>query len=409
MPDVVIKVEHLSKIYKLFDKPSDRLKETLHPFGKRYSRDFYALNDVSFEVKKGECIGLLGKNGAGKSTLLKVLTGVLTPSAGTVSVKGKVSALLELGGSFNPEMTGMQNIYLNGTLMGFTKEEMDTKVDDISAFADIGDFINQPVKMYSSGMFARLAFAVSVNVDPDVLIIDEVLAVGDLRFQIKCMDKMKRMMSGGTTVLFVSHDINAVKRLCSRAIWFDHGSVMLDGDVDTVGERYVEFIQGKDENNNKKTAIKRIESRNNKKENVIAEIVDFQMYNKIGETKNVFLYNEPVTIEIAYVVYDENIKKVVLGIALFDCNDKYICGLNTLLDNEKIPWKKGLNKYRITYTEGLLAMGGRYYFDVALEEKTATIPIHYVKSIKEFELRSSYVAEGIYIIPHRWENSNGQI
>ncbi len=407
MIETVISVEHLSKTYKLFDKPSDRLKESLHPFGKRYSKDFFALKDVSFEVTKGECIGLLGKNGAGKSTLLKVLTGVLTPSAGEVIVKGKVSALLELGGSFNPEMTGMQNIYLNGTLMGFTKKEMDTKVDDILAFADIGDFINQPVKMYSSGMFARLAFAVSVNVDPDVLIIDEVLAVGDLRFQIKCMDKMKRLMSGGTTVLFVSHDINAVKRLCSRAIWFDHGNIMLDGDVDTVGERYVEFIQGKDENNKKETKIKRIESQNNKKENVIAEIIDFQMFNKNGEKKNVFLYNEPIKIEIAYNVYDENIKKVVLGIALFDCNDKYICGLNTLLDNEKIPWKRGLNKYRITYTEGLLAMGGRYYFDVALEEKTATIPIHYVKAIKEFELRSSYVAEGIYIIPHRWENTNG--
>ena len=402
MPETVIKVEHLSKTYKLFDKPSDRLKETLHPFGKRYSRDFYALNDVSFEVKKGECIGLLGKNGAGKSTLLKVLTGVLTPSAGTVSVKGKVSALLELGGSFNPEMTGMQNIYLNGTLMGFTKEEMDTKVDDILAFADIGDFINQPVKMYSSGMFARLAFAVSVNVDPDVLIVDEVLAVGDLRFQIKCMDKMKRLMSGGTTVLFVSHDINTVRRLCSRAIWFNKGKLILDGEVDTVGDRYSEYIQGKNADEGLQLVNKKKSIANSKDSGLIGEITDFHLYNKDGERKNSFLYNEPITAEVEYNVYDEAIKKVILGIALFDCNDKYICGLNTLLDNVQIPWKKGLNRFRITYTTGLLALGGRYYFDVALEEKTATIPIQYVKAIKEFELKSSYIGEGVYIIPHQW-------
>ncbi len=405
MSETVIKVEHLSKIYKLFDKPSDRLKETLHPFGKRYSRDFFALKDVSFEVKKGECIGLLGKNGAGKSTLLKVLTGVLTPSAGEICVKGKVSALLELGGSFNPEMTGMQNIYLNGTLMGFTKEEMDTKVDEILAFADIGDFINQPVKMYSSGMFARLAFAVSVNVDPDVLIIDEVLAVGDLRFQIKCMDKMKKLMGGGTTVLFVSHDINGVKRLCSRAIWFDHGQLVLDGDVDTVGDRYVEFVRGKEDKENE---LVKSEAQlfNTNESNIIGEITNFRLLNIKGEKKDSFLYNEPIVCEVEYNVYDENIKDVVLGVALFDCNDRYICGLNTLLDGVRIPWEKGYNKFRIKYTNGLLALGGRYYFDVALEEKTATIPIQHIKAVKKFELKSSYIAEGIYIIPHRWEEAN---
>ncbi len=402
MAETVIKVEHLSKAYKLFDKPSDRLKETLHPFGKRYSRDFYALNDVSFEVKKGECIGLLGKNGAGKSTLLKVLTGVLTPSVGSVSVNGKISALLELGGSFNPEMTGMQNIYMNGTLMGFTKEEMDEKLEEILEFADIGYFINQPVKIYSSGMFARLAFAVSVNVNPDILIIDEVLAVGDLRFQIKCMDKMKQLMSGGTTVLFVSHDINAVRRLCSRAIWFDQGCLMMDGDVNTVGDRYVEFIRGNDSSisidvkENKKMPIVKANNYG------IAEITQFRVFNAHKEENVNFYYNEPISIEVEYVVYDDKIPNAVLGVALFDINDKYICGLNTLLDNVKIPWKKGRNKYNIIYKNGLLVLGGRYYFDVALEDKTATIPIHYIKFVKEIIVESSYVSEGIVTIPHVW-------
>lgn len=239
--NTVIEVKEIIKIYKLFNQPVDRLKESLNPFGKRYSKDFYALHNITFSVARGECIGLLGKNGAGKSTLLKVLTGVLTPTSGQVKAYGKISALLELGGSFNPEMTGLENIYLNGTLMGFSKSEMDDKVKDIIDFADIGDFLYQPVKMYSSGMFARLAFAVSINVEPDILICDEVLAVGDLRFQIKCMNKMKELMSGGTTVLFVSHDINAVRRLCSRAIWFDQGRLILDGDVNSVSDRYVEY------------------------------------------------------------------------------------------------------------------------------------------------------------------------
>ena len=399
MAETVIKVEHLSKAYKLFDKPSDRLKETLHPFGKRYSRDFFALNDVSFEVKKGECIGLLGKNGAGKSTLLKVLTGVLTPSAGKVSVKGKVSALLELGGSINPEMTGMQNIYLNGTLMGFTKEEMDSKVDDILAFADIGDFINQPVKMYSSGMFARLAFAVGVNVDPEVLIIDEVLAVGDVRFQMKCMNKMKDLMGGGTTVLFVSHDINAVRRLCSRAIWFEQGKIVREGNVDRVAASYEDFMKSgiiHDVIPEKKKA------KLSKSLSGIAEIQNFQILDQMGNDIDIIRSNQPLRIKVDYEVIDENITNPVLGIALLRSDDEYICGLNTKLDNITIPWKKGLNAFDLVYDKGLLVDGGVYYFTVALEDETASVMIHGVSKIREFEVIRDYTAEGIFTIPHQW-------
>ena len=399
MAETVIKVEHLSKAYKLFDKPSDRLKETLHPFGKRYSRDFFALNDVNFEVTKGECIGLLGKNGAGKSTLLKVLTGVLTPSAGSVSVKGKISALLELGGSFNPEMTGMQNIYLNGTLMGYTKEEMDSKVDDILAFADIGDFINQPVKMYSSGMFARLAFAVSVNVEPEVLIIDEVLAVGDVRFQMKCMRKMKDLMGGGTTVLFVSHDINAVRRLCSRAIWFDHGKIVREGNVDRVAASYENFMKSgiiHDVIPEKKKA------KLSKSMSGIAEIQDFKILDTMGNDVDIVKSCQPVKIEVEYEVIDTEIEDPVLGIALLRSNDDYICGLNTKLDDVKIPWKKGPNKFSLFYDRGLLVEEGVYYFTTALEDSTASVAIHGVSKIREIEVIRDYVAEGIMTIPHKW-------
>ena len=219
MPNTAISVKHLTKIYKLYDKPIDRLKESLHPLKKQYHKEFYALNDVSFEIKRGETVGIIGKNGAGKSTLLKIITGVLTPSSGSVHVHGRIASLLELGAGFNPEYTGIENIYFQGSLMGYTREEMEAKVDDILAFADIGDFVNQSVKMYSSGMFARLAFAVAINVDPDILIVDEALSVGDMYFQQKCMDKINSMRSKKMTLLFVSHSIGQVKKICEKAVF----------------------------------------------------------------------------------------------------------------------------------------------------------------------------------------------
>ena len=236
--DVIIRLEHISKVYKIYDRPIDRLKESVHPFHKRYSRDFYALKDVSLEVRRGETLGFIGRNGAGKSTILKLITGVLTPTSGKVEVKGRIASLLELGAGFNPEMTGIENIYMNGTIMGCSKAEMDEKIDEIIAFADIGEFIYQPVKVYSSGMFARVAFAVNAFVEPDLLIVDEALSVGDAFFQSKCMDKMKSLMENGVTVLFVSHDWTAIKNLCERGVLMDKGEVLMDASASEVVEEY---------------------------------------------------------------------------------------------------------------------------------------------------------------------------
>ena len=257
MNDVIIKAEHLSKIYKIYERDIDRLKETFHPFHKRYSRDFYALNDVSFEIRRGENVGLVGKNGAGKSTLLKIITGVLTPTAGTIEVTGRIASLLELGAGFNPELTGVENIYMNGLLMGQSREVMDSKIDEIIAFADIGEFISQPVKTYSSGMFARLAFAVNAFVEPDILIIDEALSVGDAFFQSKCMDKMRSMIAGGVTVIFVSHDTFAVKNLCQRAFLIQSGKIILDASAKKVVETYRNMMieSRRDEEQNTSTAL----------------------------------------------------------------------------------------------------------------------------------------------------------
>lgn len=237
--ETAINIDRLTKVYKLYDKPVDRLKEAINPFRGKYHKDFYALNDISFEVKKGETIGIIGKNGSGKSTLLKIITGILTPSAGQVRIDGRVSALLELGAGFNPEYTGIENIYLNGTIMGYGKEEMEGKLEEIIRFADIGKFIYQPVKTYSSGMFARLAFAVAINVDPDILIVDEALSVGDAFFQNKCFHRFDQFREEGKTVLFVSHDLSSVRQLCSRVLWLDQGRQAAFGGKDEVCGQYL--------------------------------------------------------------------------------------------------------------------------------------------------------------------------
>ncbi|WP_310599627.1 ATP-binding cassette domain-containing protein [Desulfobulbus sp.] len=235
----IITVEHLSKVYPLYARKRDRLIEALDPFRRKRHTDFYALRDLSFTVEKGECVGIIGVNGSGKSTLLKVLTGVLAPTAGRVEVLGRVSALLELGAGFHPERTGRENVYFQGTLQGMLKEEIDAYLPNAFEFADIGDFIDQPVKLYSSGMFVRLAFAAAIQGNPDILIVDEALAVGDIAFQFKCMSKMQSLMQNGTTVLFVTHDMGSIKRLCQRGVYLAQGSILAMGAAAEISEMYL--------------------------------------------------------------------------------------------------------------------------------------------------------------------------
>jgi len=241
MSDIAIRVQNITKAYQIYDKPQDRLKQSLWRGRKQFYREFKALDDVSFEVKKGETVGIIGRNGSGKSTLLQIICGTLAPTSGTVEVNGRVAALLELGAGFNPEFSGKENVYMNAMILGLSKEEIDAKYDDIVAFSDIGDFINQPVKTYSSGMYVRLAFSVIAHVDADILVIDEALAVGDVFFTQKCMRFLRKFMKTGT-VLFVSHDTSAVINLCPLAVWLQNGRTQLVADAKTVCEKYLENL-----------------------------------------------------------------------------------------------------------------------------------------------------------------------
>ncbi|MBH1639329.1 ABC transporter ATP-binding protein [Stenotrophomonas geniculata] len=238
-----IEVESLSKCYQIYDKPRDRLMQMLLGNDeRRFYREFWALRDVSFKIPKGQVYGILGKNGAGKSTLLQIICGTLAATSGEARVAGRVSALLELGSGFNPEFTGIENIYMNAQLLGLTRKEVDGKLDKIISFADIGDHVSQPVKTYSSGMFARLAFSVAIHVDPDILIVDETLSVGDAWFQHKSMARMRKLMESGCTVLFVSHSIDAVRALCDYAIWIDGGTLKMQGNVTEVTNAYMNDV-----------------------------------------------------------------------------------------------------------------------------------------------------------------------
>ncbi|NHC07954.1 ABC transporter ATP-binding protein [Azonexus fungiphilus] len=248
--EIAIKVENLSKCYQIYDQPRDRLKQFIIPRTQRilglqpkqYYREFWALSDISFEIKKGETVGVIGRNGSGKSTLLQMICGTLSPTAGSITTLGRIAALLELGAGFNQEFTGRENVYMNASVLGLSNNEIDTRFDEIAAFADIGEFIEQPVKTYSSGMYARLAFSIAINVDPEILIVDEALAVGDTRFVAKCMRRIKDIQARGASILFVSHDVGSVRTLCERAIWLDKGSLVEQGDVFPVTGRFTEYM-----------------------------------------------------------------------------------------------------------------------------------------------------------------------
>ena len=345
MNNIAIKVDGLTKIYHLYSNPQDRLKEALHPLRKSYHKDFYAMDCVDLEIKKGETVGIIGKNGAGKSTLLKMITGVLTPTSGGIDTKGTISSLLELGAGFNPDMTGLENIYLNGTLMGFSREDMEPRVPAILEFADIGEFIHQPVKMYSSGMFARLAFSVAINVEPDILIVDEALSVGDMAFQMKCFKKFQDFQEQGRTILFVTHALDTIIRYCSRGIVIDGGRKVFDGSSKDSVDAFKKVLSGdfyeKDEpkedlNNSNISETKLLkESFEEHKEldmygNGKATIVDYGILDKNEKPSAILDYNSEFKI-VMKIKFSEVVDNPIFAFTLKDAKGLEITGTNSLM------------------------------------------------------------------------------
>ena len=391
-----IQVEGLTKVYHLYNKPSDRLRETFSIKKKKYSKEHYALKNINLSIKKGESVGIVGTNGSGKSTLLKLVTGVVTPTTGMIKTEGKIAALLELGAGFNPEYTGIENIYLNGTMMGYTEEEMKKRVPDIVEFADIGEFIEQPVKSYSSGMFARLAFAVSINVEPDILIVDEALSVGDTRFQVKCIDKMRELQEKGTTILFVTHAVEQIKRFCTRAIWIKSGEIVEDGEASQVVDLYDNFM---------KYGERKIEKVNNESEFAIPDESEYlAVIQKVSINKNVFKSFEKLEVEVTYDVYDEHMQDLQVGVAFYSLDRNiYVFGPNTNLDKYDVPQKQGRHTVKYIIPE-LTLISGDYTVDVGIFNSGGIVNLDYKNNCENFSVANEYFAEGTFYINHEWKS-----
>jgi ABC-type polysaccharide/polyol phosphate transport system ATPase subunit len=372
--ETAISVVNLKKIYKLYDKPIARLKESLNMSGKKYHKEHYALNNINFEVFKGETIGLIGKNGSGKSTLLKIITGVLYPTSGEVSSTGRISALLELGAGFNPEFTGLENIHLQGTMMGYSSEEMEKRLQSIIEFADIGDFLYQPVKTYSSGMFARLAFSVAINVDPDILIVDEALSVGDIFFQSKCYNKFEEFASKGKTILFVSHDMGSIIKYCNRSIVLHEGEFIAEGPSKEMVDLYKKMVSEsyiKNEINESEIATfeynnvewsDKIPNRNpnyleygNKK----AEIFDYGLFNLEEEIITNVVKNQLFLIKLR-VRFTSEVQDPIFAYTIKDVKGNDLTGTNTLFESVQPGDAVVGSIYEISFEQKLPLQNGEY-------------------------------------------------
>lgn len=441
-----IVVRHLSKTFDMYNSPMDKLKEALSPSGKVRHTEFHALTDMSFEVKKGEILGIMGRNGAGKSTLLKIITGILEPTSGSVEVSGRISSLLELGTGFNMEYTGIQNIYFYGTLMGFTKKQMDQKLDDIIKFAEIGDYIDQVVKTYSSGMFARLAFSCAINVEPEILIVDEILSVGDMRFQAKCFNKFKEFKEQGVTILYVGHDVGMMRTFCDRCMWINNGRLVAEGEPTFITAQFTEFMylddtsdftlyqkfseektvekrkeateKSIDEGNTeretqnetnkplpeeKKIEVKKMVSDKSEFSDCLAHwgtnvgmVTSVRMLGEDGKERNHFEPYENLKIEVLFEAMEElNYDDFSVAISIKNKEGTDLCVKTTYDENIFL---KSAKKHKVVFEFKSMLAKGEYYLVIALENRENINPTYYeyIEGAKYFKIFSDKKIFGIY-------------
>ncbi len=409
MSDYAIEVKDVSKMYKLFDSNLDRVKDSLNLGRKKVYQEHFALHHLNLQINKGETVGIIGTNGAGKSTLLKIITGVVNPTEGEILIDGRISALLELGAGFNMEYTGIENIYLNGTMMGFTKEEIDARLPEILEFADIGDFVYQPVKMYSSGMFVRLAFAVAINIDPEILIVDEALSVGDVFFQSKCYKKFEDFKKMGKTILFVSHDLGSISRYCDRVILLDKGHKLAEGiprdmidlykkvlvhqvDVDAIikGQEEENFINSSQQDQDEKvadvirnatqsvggTALEhnredqswqsyfKINPNLNEYGNGVANIIDFKVEDEKGNLTSAIEKGTEFTIT-SKVKFHSDVENPIFTYTFRNVQGTAITGTNTMYEQAEVKPAKSGDCYVASFRQRMNLQGGEYLLSIS--------------------------------------------
>lgn len=419
-----ISVKDVTKVYRLYEKPIDRLKESLSLSHKSYHRDFFALDQISFHVKKGETVGIIGTNGSGKSTILKIITGVLTPTTGTAKVNGVISALLELGAGFNMDYTGIENIYMNGTMMGFSKKEMDDKLTDILDFADIGDFVYQPVKTYSSGMFVRLAFALAINVEPEILIVDEALSVGDVFFQAKCYRRMEEIRQKGTTILMVTHDMGSIIKYCDRAVLLNRGNFVAEGKPGQMVDLYKKILANQmedlalelEEMNDfsgdvlPEKSIQRVNTSEGLMRDKLtinpdrteygdgrAQIYDLGLFDERGNLTNLLLKGESFTIK-EKIKFQASIASPIFTYTIKDKKGADLTGTNTMYEGTEICPVENGDEYEVSFTQKMTLQGGEYLLSMSCTgfEQGEHVVYHRLYDIANITVISNKNTVGVY-------------
>lgn len=406
--DIAIEVKNVKKSFKVFlDRGFTLQENVLFKKRRRYERR-EVLNDISFSVKKGEALGLVGHNGCGKSTTLKLLTRIMYPDSGTVQIAGRVSSLIELGAGFHPDMSGRENIYINASIFGLTKKEIDRRLDDIIAFSELESFIDNPVRTYSSGMYMRLAFAVAINVDADVLLIDEILAVGDAAFQAKCFDRIREIKASGTTIVLVSHSLEQVEQICDRSIWINNGLIMADDSPKQVHLQYMDFMnrrqteQSDDHPGEQLASFDTVRRYGNQK----AVMTKIRLLNKDNEEAASFSCGEPCRLEISYEV-KEPVRDAVFGFGIYRNDMFWIYGTNTRIDRHERFDLEGSGTFTIEI-DALNLIRGSYWFDITIEEGLG-VPVDFYKEAVHFNVLSTVFDVGVVRFNHSWDYENMKI
>lgn len=410
--EYVIEVNNIKKHFKVYADKGSTAKEKILFWNRNKYEEKQVLNGVSFKIKRGESLGLVGHNGCGKSTTLKLLTRIMYPDEGSITIKGRVSSLLELGAGFHPDMTGIENIYINASIFGLTKKEIDAKLQDIVDFAELGDYINNPVRTYSSGMYMRLAFAVAINVDADILLIDEILAVGDVNFQMKCINKLFELKNQGITIILVSHSMDQVEKICERSIWLQGGKIQMDDTPQAVKKAYLTYMDGE----RRKVAEKKLQDKKEvvqekKKKEEKKSITDRRgtgeaRISKVrcldsNDKENYFFgLQETITFEISYCS-SEKLENTNFGLCIYR-NDGVRCyGVNTITDDMHKTVLDSEGTIRLKF-ENIQLLAGIYTVDVTIEKKNGETVDYYDQAIK-FEISGNRKCSGVAWLAHKWE------